>query len=57
MKLTDITENVVQFETPDAKQKRMKKEDQLKKLKSIDNIKNQKRLDVLAKRSQIKSVK
>lgn len=57
MKLAELLENVVKFETPDAKQKRLKKEDQLKRLKSIDHEGNQQKLDVMANRSKIKSVK
>jgi len=57
MKLAELLENVVKFETPDAKQKRLKKEDQLKQLKSIDHKKNQHKLDVMSNQSKIKSVK
>jgi len=57
MKLSELLENVVKFETPDAKQKRLKKEDQLKQLKSIDHKKNQHKLDVMSNQSKIKSVK
>lgn len=56
MKLSELCENVVNFETGEAKAKRKKKDDQMKNLKSIDHTANQKKLNIMANRSQIKSV-
>lgn len=57
MLLKELKENVVKFETPEAKQKRLKKEEQVKKLKSVDNKEVQHKLDIKANQSKIKSVK
>jgi hypothetical protein len=57
MKLQEIVENVVRFENPDMKAKRLKKEQQVKDLKSINHADNVKNVDVAIKRNNIKSVK
>lgn len=57
MLLKELLENVVKFETPDAKRKRLKKEEQVKRLKAIDHKANQHKLDVKANQSKIKSIK
>lgn len=57
MKISEICENVVAFVDPAKARAQSEKQKKVDKLKAIDHKSVQKRLNVLANRSKIKSVK